>query len=75
MLRCPESGQRLALAEPALVDRLNTAIAGGQVSNRAGRLVTEIVDGALRREDGLWLYPVRGDVPILLIDEAISFGK
>ena len=75
MLRCPESGQRLSVVEPAAVARLNGAIAAGQVPNRSGRLVTEIVDGALRREDGLWLYPIRGGLPILLIDEAMAAGK
>lgn len=74
-LRCPESGQRLSQADPALVGRINTAIAGGKVQNRSGRLVTEMIDGGLVRGDGAWLYPIRGDLPILLMDEAIAVGK
>ena len=39
--------------------------------NRGGELVTEPVREGLVREDGLFLYPVRDDIPIMLIDEAI----
>jgi uncharacterized protein YbaR (Trm112 family) len=51
--------------------RLNTAIAHGGVKNRGEQPVTEPVREGLLREDGLFLYPVREDIPIMLIDEAI----
>ncbi|MGD8319969.1 MAG: hypothetical protein PVJ02_05930 [Gemmatimonadota bacterium] len=51
--------------------RLNTAIQAGGVRNRGGELVSEPVQEGLVREDGLFLYPVRDDIPIMLIDEAI----
>ncbi len=31
----------------------------------------EKIDGGLVREDGKCLYPIRGNIPIMLIDEAI----
>jgi uncharacterized protein YbaR (Trm112 family) len=41
------------------------------VRNRLGGIVTQELDGALLRRDGLVLYPIQGNLPILLIDEAI----
>jgi len=71
ILVCPESRQPVRLADDALLSRLNAAIAEGGVLNRGEKLVTEPVHEGLVREDGLLLYPVRDDIPIMLIDEAV----
>ena len=71
ILCCPETRQELRLAEPELVERLNRRIAAGRVQNRAGRLVTEKIDGGLLRADGKFLYPVRQNIPVMLVDQAI----
>lgn len=71
ILCCPESHQDLALADDATVQKLNAQIAAGTVKNRAGHLVREKIDGALRRADGKYLYPIRQNIPVLLVDEAI----
>jgi uncharacterized protein YbaR (Trm112 family) len=71
ILCCPETRQELRLAEPALVESLNRRIAEGTLRNRAGRAVTEKLDGGLLRADGKCLYPVRQDIPVMLVDEAI----
>ena len=68
---CPETQQPFGLAEPSLIEKLNRQIAAGQLSNRAGQLVKEKIDGGLVRDDKKFLYPVRGNIPIMLIDEAI----
>jgi len=68
---CPETHQPIALAESPLIERLNQQIAARQLKNRAGQLVTERIDGGLVREDRKFLYPIRGTIPIMLIDEAI----
>jgi uncharacterized protein YbaR (Trm112 family) len=68
---CPESRQALSPAEAALVRSLNDRIAAGQVKNRAGKPVSTPLDEGLLRADGKFLYPVRGNIPVLLIDEAI----
>jgi uncharacterized protein YbaR (Trm112 family) len=70
ILVCPETRQRVRLADEATLSRLNAAIAGGAVRNRGNQPVTEPVPEGLVREDGLLLYPVRDDIPIMLIDEA-----
>lgn len=61
----------VALADSTVLDRLNDAIGGGQVKNRGGAPVTQPLDSALLRQDGQMLYPIRDDIPVMLIDEAI----
>lgn len=68
---CPETHQPIALAEPSVIEQLNQQIAAGQLKNRAGQPVKEKIDGGLVREDKKFLYPVRGNIPVMLIDEAI----
>ena len=72
ILVCPETKQPLTVASDALVAQLNARIAQGALSNRSGASVTEAIDSGLVREDGRYLYPVREDIPIMLIDEAIA---
>jgi uncharacterized protein YbaR (Trm112 family) len=71
LLVCPEDRSPLHLAEAPLLDKLNARIRGGAVRNRAGAAVTEEVKEGLVRADGKVLYPVRDDIPIMLVDEAI----
>lgn len=75
ILACPETKQPLTLAEPALVARVNDRIRQGQLNNRRGTPVTEPIDDGLVRQDGRYLYPIRDDIPIMLIDEAIPLGE
>lgn len=72
ILVCPETKQALSLAEPSLLERVNTAVATGVLRNRGGEPVKAPLDQALVRQDGLILYPVRDDIPIMLLDEAIE---
>jgi uncharacterized protein YbaR (Trm112 family) len=71
ILCCPETKQDLSEASPALVGELNRRVEAGTLRNRAGEAVREKMDAGLLRADGKFLYPVREDIPIMLIDEAI----
>jgi len=71
ILVCPETKEPVRLADADLVARVNQAIAARTLKNRAGEVVGEPIEGGLVREDGKLLYPVREDIPIMLIDEAI----
>ena len=71
LLCCPETHQDLREAKSELVTRLNEQIAAGLVKNRAGQPVSEKLDGGLIRSDSRFLYPIRQDIPLMLIDEAI----
>ena len=72
ILCCPETHQGLRPAEGAVVEKLNRQIAAGQLQNRAGATVKEPLEGGLVRADGKYVYPVRGNLPIMLVDEAIE---
>ena len=71
ILCCPENHEALTLADAPLIDRLNQQIAAGPLRNRADQPVTDKLDGGLIRADRRFLYPIRQDIPVLLIDEAI----
>jgi uncharacterized protein YbaR (Trm112 family) len=75
ILLCPDSKQSLTLAEPALLDALNQRIRQGTLKNRAGIVVSEPIDGGLVREDQCYLYVIRDDIPVMLIDEAIPLQE
>ena len=71
ILCCPETHQPLALAGGSVLEKLNAQIAAGQLRNRAGQPVAERLDAGLVRADGKFLYPLRHNIPILLVDEAV----
>lgn len=71
ILVCPETKQPLSVADAAVLERLNAAIRQGGVQNRGGQEVSTPIDEGLVRKDGSVLYPVRDDIPIMLIDESI----
>ena len=75
ILACPETKQSLTLASAALLTTLNERIQQGTLKNRQGVAVTEPIENGLVREDGRYLYPIRDDIPIMLIDEAIPLDK
>jgi len=70
ILACPENKTPVHLATPDEVDALNARIRAGGVRNRGGDPAEEI-DAGLIREDGQFLYAIRDEIPIMLIDEAI----
>jgi uncharacterized protein YbaR (Trm112 family) len=71
ILCCPETHQEVRLAEATVIEKLNGQIAAGALANRAGQPVAEKIDGGLIRADGKVLYPVRRNIPVMLVDEGI----
>ena len=74
ILACPETHQPVHVADEATVAKLNAAIAAGTVKNRDGEAVGEAIQTGLIREDGAYLYPVRDEIPVMLIGEAIPLA-
>lgn len=72
ILVCPETKQPVHMADAALLDRLNRAVEAGTLTNRGGEKVRDALHGGLVRQDRRILYPVRDDIPIMLLDEAIE---
>jgi uncharacterized protein YbaR (Trm112 family) len=75
ILVCPENKTPVALADEDLINTINAAIARKGLKNRGGEPVEEKIDGGLVREDRAYLYPIRDDIPIMLIDEAIPLDQ
>ena len=70
ILCCPETKENVALVDASLIAKINGKISSGGVKNREGQSVTEKIDGGLLRKDGKYIYPIREDIPIMLIGEA-----
>ncbi len=75
ILCCPDTKQAVAIADEGLIEKINTAIERGQLKNHAQKPVTEKLDGGLIRSDKKMLYPVREDIPVMLIDEGIPLDQ
>ena len=74
ILCCPETKQDLTLLDASTVAKINQAIKAGKLKNRAGEIVKETIEAGLLRSDRKYLYPIREEIPIMLIDEAIPYG-
>jgi uncharacterized protein len=75
ILCCPETKQEVSLLEPAVIERLNQRIAKGELKTKDGRPVTEKIDGGLVRKDRTLVYPIRDQIPIMLIEEGIRIEE
>lgn len=75
ILVCPENKTPVTLVDEDVIARANEAIRNGALKNRAGETVEEEIDGGLLREDSAYMYAIRDDIPIMLIDEAIAYDQ
>lgn len=75
ILRCPIGGGTLRVADPSLVQRVQTAIERGHARDRLDQKVSEGIDGGLVSQDGCWFYPIRRDIPALVAEEAIRLDS
>ena len=75
ILACPEDKSPLHLADDAEIASVNAGIRDGTVHNRGGETVNDEIDGGLIRQDGQYLYPIRDEIPIMLIEESIPLGE
>ena len=74
LLCCPETHQVLRLADAELLEQLNRRIAAGSLQNGRGCAISEKLAEGLLREDGKVLYPVRHNIPVMLVEEGITLG-
>jgi uncharacterized protein YbaR (Trm112 family) len=71
ILVCPETKQPLSAADAEVLARVNKGVEEGYLRNQGGDAVKDRLEEGLVREDGKVLYPVRDDIPVMLLDEAI----
>lgn len=71
ILVCPETKQGLSMANSDTLGRINEAVDAKTLQNQGGDRVKDRIEEGLVREDGKVLYPVKDDIPVMLLDEAI----
>ena len=74
ILVCPETKQPVKLAPANIVQSINERISRGEQKNRKGFAVKEKIDAGLLRADSRILYPIRDDIPVMLVEEALELA-
>ena len=72
LLVCPETHQELMPLATLDVERINRKIADRQLLSRSGAVVSGPLTYVLIRRDGKVGYPVREDIPIMLVEESFE---
>ena len=72
ILVCPDNRTPVRIASEQEITNLNQKIEEGSLQNIGGRKVYDKLDGGLIREAGDRLYPVRKNIPVMLVEEAIK---
>lgn len=75
ILCCPETKQPVSIADTLLIQRINNAIASGSLNNKGKKPVSTQLEGGLVREDQQILYPIRENIPVMLIEEGIPLDQ
>ena len=75
ILRCPVSHKGLAVAKKEQLERINAAIAAGELNNHDGSKLAKPLEQALVTDDGKRVYPIVDDIPVLLEGESISMEQ
>lgn len=75
ILCCPETKQEVCLLDQTVVEQLNKRISKGELKTKGGQPITEPIDGGLLRTDRTVAYPIRDQIPIMLIEEGILIEK
>ena len=72
ILVCPDNRTPVRVASEQEITNLNQKIEEGSLQNIGGRKVKDKLDGGMIREAGDRLYPVRKNIPVMLVEEAIK---
>jgi uncharacterized protein YbaR (Trm112 family) len=75
ILACPATRQPLALLDAAGLDAMNRAIAAEAVKRADGSTQAEPLREALITQDRKLVYRIDDGIPVLLIEEGMSFAQ
>ena len=71
LIRCPITLSQLKVADPELLQEINSQIQLRETVNRLGQIVESPLDAGLVNADRSWILPVRGKIVVLVADQAI----
>ena len=72
ILVCPETKEPLQFADEKTIESFNQQIEEGVLKNRAGQKVESKIDsGLISKDNPRFLYLIRDDIPVMLMDESI----
>jgi uncharacterized protein YbaR (Trm112 family) len=71
ILRCPVTHKGLSVLKKDQLEKVNAAIASGEVTTLEGVKVDRPLVAALITDDGKRLYPITDGIPVLLESESI----
>ncbi len=74
LLRCPVSESPLSLADADVVAELNQRIEAGTLTNRIGQVIEQSFEAGLVNADRSLLFAVRGEIMVLVADQAIELN-
>ncbi len=75
ILRCPVTHKGLSLMKKDKLEKINSAIAAGEVSTHDGVRLAEPLAEALVTDDGKRVYPIDDGIPVLLESESIHMEQ
>jgi uncharacterized protein YbaR (Trm112 family) len=75
ILRCPVRHKGLSLLKKDKLERINAAIAAGEVTTHEGERLAQPLNEALVTDDGKRVYPIDDGIPVLLESESIHMEQ
>jgi len=72
---CPISKQSLSFVTRDTLDELNKAINKGLIKNNEGDALNENITDALITDNGMIIYPIKDDIPVLLENKSIHLDQ
>ncbi len=75
LYRCPETLQTVSVADSILIQRINDAVTRGSLQTKGKKPVSTQLEGGLIREDQRILYPIRENIPDMLIENGIPLDQ
>ncbi|HJL92838.1 MAG TPA: Trm112 family protein [Woeseiaceae bacterium] len=72
---CPITKQSLSFVTRDKLDELNKAINKGLIKTNEGNIQNKNITDALITDNGMILYPIKDDIPVLLENKSIHLDQ